>query len=223
MTEVRTQNFYARLSGFLLLWLIATGLCGVLITSNIAGSGTFAEKAKRVAASERLYRIALSSDLIEAMSAALLAFTLYATLKPVDKQLAQLAMYFRLGESFIGSVGMMFSFARLNLYLAPSAPAEALVDLTRHVGSASYNIASLFFSFGSLLFFYVFYKSPYLPRLLSGFGIFASVIVTIIGFGSLIFPAQSGVLQYGWAPMAIAEVVTGIWLMIFGVGRASQP
>src|SRR2546421_5656288 len=139
MTESRAQNFYARLSGFLFLWLIVTGLCGVLITSNIAGSGTFAEKAKRVAASERLYRIALSSDLIEAMSAALLAFTLYATLKPVDKLLAQLAMYFRLGESFIGSVGMMFSFARLDLYgLPPSAQAETLVDLTRHRGSASY-------------------------------------------------------------------------------------
>src|SRR5437868_2564906 len=185
MTEVRTQNFYARLSGFLFLWLIVTGLCGVLITSNIAGSGTFAEKAKRVAASERLYRIALSSDLIEAMSAALLAFTLYATLKPVDKLLAQLAMYFRLGEAFIGSVGMMFSFARLSLYLAPSAQAEALADLTRHVGSASYNIASLFFSFGSILFFYVFYNSPYLPKVLSGFGAFASMVATTVGVGGL--------------------------------------
>jgi hypothetical protein len=220
MTQQRT---YARLSGFLFLWLIVTGLAGVLITSNIAGSGTFAEKAKRVAASEHLYRIALTSDLIEAVSAALLAFTLYATLKPVDKLLAQLAMYFRLGEAFTGSVGMMFSFARLNLYTrAPTAQAEALVDLTHYLGTASYNIASLFFSIGSLLFFYVFYKSTYLPKMLSAFGIFASVVVTIIALGGLIFPEYSGTLQYGWAAMAIAEVVVGIWLMIFGVPDDAQ-
>jgi hypothetical protein len=41
--------------------------------------------------------------------------------------------------------------------------------------------------------------------------------VTIICFGSLIFPEHAPMLQYGWAPMAIAEVTTGIWLMLFAV------
>jgi hypothetical protein len=47
--------------------------------------------------------------------------------------------------------------------------------------------------------------------------VFASVIVTIICFGSLIFPEHAGTLQYGWSPMAIAEVTIGIWLMLFAV------
>jgi hypothetical protein len=38
--------------------------------------------------------------------------------------------------------------------------------------------------------------------------------VSLICFGSLIFPEYSAKLQYGWAPMAVAEVVTGIWLMV---------
>lgn len=223
LTE-RTQRIYARVAGFLFLWLIITGLAGALTISHIVGSGTFAETAKRVAASEHLYRLALTSDLIETLSALLLAFALYATLKPVDKLLAGMAMYWRLGESFIGGVGIIFGFMRLSLYTSAQSPgalgidqSQALVDLTRHAGSAAYNISAIFFSIGSILFFYLFFKSRYIPTVLSAFGVFASVIVMLMCFGSLIFPEHAATLQYGWAPMAIAEVTTGIWLMVFAV------
>jgi len=36
---------------------------------------------------------------------------------------------------------------------------------------------------------------------------------------SLIFPEHAAKLMYGWAPMAIAEVTTGIWLMLFAVQK----
>jgi hypothetical protein len=220
----RTQRIYARVAGFLLLWLILTGLTGDLTISHIVGTGTFAETAKRVVASEHLYRAALCSELVETLSAALLAFALYVTLKPVDKFLAQMAMYWRLGESFVGGAGMIVSFVRLRLYTSPQSPgawgtdqSDALVDLTRKAGFASYNTSAIFFSLGSILFFYLFFKSRYIPRILSAFGVFASVIVTIMCFASLIFPEHAATLQYGWAPMAIAEVITGFWLMLFAV------
>jgi hypothetical protein len=216
----RTQRIYARVAGFLFLWLIITGLAGALTISHVVGSGTFAETAKRVVASERLYRVALSSELIETLSALLLAFALYVTLKPVDQVLAQIAMYWRLGESFIGCVGVIFGFVRLSLYSSPQSfggagadQSQALVDLTRHAGFAVYNIGAMCFSIGSILFFYLFFKSRYIPRILSAFGVFASVVVTVICFANLIFPEHAGTLQYGWAPMAVAEVTTGFWLM----------
>jgi hypothetical protein len=212
-----TQRIYARIAGFLFIWLIITGLAGALTMSHIAGSGTFAETAKRVAASEHLYRVALSSELIETMSALLLAFALYVTLKPVDKLLAQIAMYFRLGESFIGAAGIIVGFVRLSLYRSPSIGAlgagQSFLDLTRDAGFAVYNISAISFSIGSTLFYYLFFRSRYIPRTLSALGVFASVIVTLMCFGSLIFPEHSATLQYGWAPMAIAEVTTGFWLM----------
>jgi hypothetical protein len=57
------QRKYARTAGFVYLWLIITDLGGLLTISHIVGSGTFAETAKRVVASEHLYRVALSSEL----------------------------------------------------------------------------------------------------------------------------------------------------------------
>ena len=112
----RTQRTYARVAGFVFLWLIITGVVGMLTISHIAGSGDFAATAQRVVASEHLYRLALSSELIETSSAILLAFALYVTLKPVDPLLAQIAMYWRMGESFIGGVGMIAGFVTLHLY-----------------------------------------------------------------------------------------------------------
>ena len=220
----KTQRMYARLAGFLFLWLIITGLAGMLTISHIVGSGTFAETAKRVIASERLYRVALASELIETLSTVLLAFALYVTLKPAGKLLAQIAMYWRLGETFIGGVGMIVGFVKLRLFSSPQSigalgagQSQALVDLTRTAGFAAYNIAAIFFSIGSILFFYLFFKSRYIPRILSAFGVFASAAVTIICLGSLIFPEHTATLQYVWAPMAIAEVTTGIWLILFAV------
>jgi Domain of unknown function (DUF4386) len=224
--EHRTQRAYARLAGFLFLWLIVTGVTSLVITSRIVGGGPFADAAQRVVVSERLYRFALCCALVETLSALLLAFSLYVTLKPVNALLAQLGMYWRIAESFVGMVGVAFGFVKLRIYtsqpIAAGGQAQALLDLMRQVGTATYNIGALCFSIGSLLFFYLFYRSHYVPRALSAFGIFASVVVTVICFGSLLFPERSAELQYGWAPMAIAEVATGFWLM-FGVripGRA---
>jgi hypothetical protein len=44
-------------------------------------------------------------------------------------------------------------------------------------------------------------------------GFIGSLLVPVICFGSLIAPSWSGALQYGWIPIAIAEIVGGAWLM----------
>jgi len=151
----------------LFLWLIITSLARLLTISHIVGSGRFAETAKSIVASERLYRVVLSSELTETLSTVLLAFALYVTLKPIAKLLAQIAMYWRLGETSIGGVGMIGGFLRLRLYSSPRSigafetdQLQALVGLARNAGFAAYDIATMFFSVGSILFFYLFFKSP---------------------------------------------------------------
>ena len=220
----KEHRIYARLAGFLFLWLIITGLTGLFLNRRIAGSGTFAETANRIAASEHLYRLGLLIELTETLSALLLGFALYATLKPVDRLLAQLGMYWRMAESLIGGVGVIFGFVALRAYTSsqPAEQSQTIVELTRYVGSSTYNIGALCFSIGSTIFFYLFLRSKYIPAWLSAFGIFASVVVTIVCLGTLLFPEYRRTLNYGWAPMAIAEIVTGFWLM-FAVRTPASP
>ncbi len=223
----QSQRTYARLAGVLLLGAIVIALAGGSVLSRITGDGTFAETAARIAASERLYRVALSSVVIVTLSSALLAFALYVTLKPVNSLLAQLAMIFSLGDSFVALVVRMCSFVELHLYIsaqgAGSISAEILTDLIRNIANTTENIGGISFGVGTCLFFYLFFKSRYIPRTISALGLVASVIWTGLYFANLIWPERHALFQYiCLPPMALAEVVTGFYLMLFAVGTTPK-
>jgi hypothetical protein len=225
----QTQRTYARLAGGLFLGAILVALGGGSALSYIAGNGTFAETAARIAASERLYRVALSSVVIVTLSSALLAFALYVTLKPVNSLLAQLAMIFSLGDSFVALVVRMCGFVRLHLYITARTTgaglinAETMTDLMRSIASTTENIGGIAFGIGSCLFFYLFFKSRYIPRAISALGLVASVIWTALYFASLAFPEYHALFQYiCFPPMGLAEVVTGFYLVLFAVGTRPE-
>jgi hypothetical protein len=111
-----TRRGYARLAGFLYLFVMATAVIGEVGTSMIRGSGDFTEVARRIVASEQLYRVALSSTAICAVAALVLTCALYVILEPVNKWLAQLALCARAGEAFIIGAVRVFRFAAQRLY-----------------------------------------------------------------------------------------------------------
>jgi len=225
----QTQRTYARLAGGLFLGAILVALGGGSVLSHIAGYGTFAETAARIAASERLYRLALSSVVIVTLSSALLAFALYVTLKPVDSLLAQLAMIFSLGDSFVALLVRMCGFVRLHLCISAQSTgaglvnAETLTDLIRSIANTTENIGGIAYGIGSSLFFYLFFKSRYVPRVISALGLVASVVWTALYCANLVFPEHHALFQYiCFPPMALAEVVTGFYLVLFAVGTKSR-
>ena len=225
----KTQRTYARLAGFLFLVEIILALGSGFALSHIAGSGSFAETTKRIATSERLYRAALSTVVIVTLSSALLAFALYATLRPVNRLLAQLGIIFWLGDSFLGLVVRMCGFVRLHLYTsaqtvgAGTVTAEALAELMRSVAGATENIGGICFGIGSLLFFYLFFKSRYIPWALSALGFSASVLWTCLYFANLVFPEHHALFQrICFPPMALADVTSGLYLMLFAVKAGVQ-
>jgi hypothetical protein len=217
-----TRRRYARLAGFLFLVEIILVLASGFVLSHIEGSGTFAETGKRIAASERLYRAALSTVVIVTLSSAVLAFALYATLKPVNRLLAQLGMIFWLGDSFLGMMVRMCSFVMLHLQISTKTvgdgtiAAEVLADLIRSIAGTTENMGGISFGIGSLLFFYLFFESNYIPRVLSTLGLVASVIWTCLYFANLVFPEQHALfLRICFPPMALADIMSGLYLMLF--------
>jgi hypothetical protein len=221
-----TQFIYARLAGFMYFFNDVTSVFGVLAPSSITGSGDFMQKTQRVLASEQLYRTALASMAIGWVLIVFLAYALYITLKPVNKRLAQLALFSEIGQAAVGAVTVMFSFATLWLYTNASANGsfqnielQTLVSLTQYTGGSGFQISMMFLSVGSTIFFYLFYRSRYIPRMLAALGVFASVMLLVVSVGVLIFPAYTRTLLIGWAPMGLAEIGTALWLMIRGIRR----
>ena len=177
----KTQRAYARLAGFLYIGVLVFAFGGGFLASQVAGTGTLAETSLRIASSEWLYRGALSLVVIATLGSAVLSFALYATLRPVDGLLAQLGMIFCLSDAVLGLVVRMTAFVRMQIYTSvdnSANVAQALLDLMRNVGGTTENIGGIAFGVGSLLFFYLFLKSRYIPRPFSALGFAASVIWT---------------------------------------------
>jgi len=225
----RLQRTYARLAGFLFLAVIALALAGGSILSHVAGGGTFAQRAARIAASEHFYRVGLSMVLIVSLGSILLAFSLYATLRPVNSLLAQLAMIFTLGDSFLALIVRMCGFVRVHLYASAETVGggitgvQTLSDLMSSIADVTENIGGICFGIGLLIFFYLFFRSRYIPTALSALGLFASAVWIALYFGSLIFRKQHELFQQiAFPPMGLADVITGFYLILFAV-RSGTP
>ena len=227
-----TQVRYARIAGFVFLLLIVLFMGGQFLISHIVGSGGFTEKLQHIMAGAQLYRAALWVQMMTSVLTVLLAYALYAALRPVGENLARMGMYWRLGEAFIGGAASVLDFTKLNLHTDPeylealgADQLQTIIGLADRAGFASFNITTTFFSAGSTLFFYLFLKSRGIPRILSIFGLFASVLVLFVSLANLVLPAYADVIQFGWIPIFIAEITTGIWLLVRGVksGVRSPP
>ncbi|HEY0785914.1 MAG TPA: DUF4386 domain-containing protein [Acidobacteriaceae bacterium] len=221
----RAQQACAQLAGALMLGVIVLALGSGAVLSHISGNGTYAETAARIAASERLYRVALSVMLIVSLCSTLLAFALYVTLRPVHRLLAQLGLIFTLADSFLALLVRMCSFVRLHLYLTatplpPISHGDPLLELMRTIAATTENIGGISFGIGSCLFFYLFYKSSYIPRSISALGVIASVLWTSLYFARLIVPELHTWSQYlCFPPMALAEIATGVYLVSFRLSK----
>ncbi len=113
----QSQIRYARLAGFMYLFVTAVDLLGMFITGRFRVPGNFAETAHRVMGAELLYRAGLSAELIGSLCTVFLAMRLYGAVKPLNNNLALLALVFRLAEATLGGAQSILGFAVLKLYV----------------------------------------------------------------------------------------------------------
>ena len=192
----------------------------VAIISGFAAPGDFAQTAENVLASETLYRAALALWVFGVAGIILLGGSLYALLRQVSADLALVALLLRVAEAAFLGVGVIIRFAVLKNYAGaatdPSA-AESLHQLMSSAIGASSYVSFVCLSAGSTSLFFLLLRSRYLPRALAGFGVLASVLLSAASFAYLLFPQQVASLgMVVLAPMFIAEVGAGCWLLIAG-------
>src|SRR5712691_1036595 len=217
------QRAYARVAGLFYFLVLAFDIAGLVITSSIGGGGGFTDTARHVGAADGLYRLGLCLSLLGSLSTIPLAIGLYVTVKPVDGNLALMALLFRSAEAAVGAIGIVGAFGVLQVYLAADHPGAFNADQLRALTvlpppGTTTAVAAIFFSTGSAIFFYVFLKSHYIPRILSGWGLFASVVYLTAWFTELAAPSTPALVNVlASLPILIAEVSTGLWLLIAGI------
>jgi hypothetical protein len=216
----------ARVAGLAYLLIIVTStLLMVFGYSKLIVEGNDAATFSNFMANELLIRITAAFELIMYASVVILSLALYVVLKTVNKNLALLALLWRLIEAIMGCLAVLSILVVLQLlngeiYSAvfKAEQLQALVGLFHDVQSATISLLIVFFSLGSIVNFYLFFKSKYIPRILAVFGIFSFLLVLIKAFLVILFPNIPETIQIVFhIPGLLFEVIIGLWLLFKGV------
>jgi hypothetical protein len=202
---------------------------GQLIVSNNA-----AETARNIMAHERLFRLGTASNLIVFAIDVALITALYVVLKPVNRNLALFAAFFRLIETVVLVVVVFSDFQVLRLLSGAdtlrafdAGQLQALARLALSAHNDVYNVGLLFFGFGSPVFCYLWFKSGYIPKALAAWGVLASLWVGVCALAFIVFPEARQVVSIGYfgGPIFLFELTMGFWLLLKGIrpNRTAQP
>jgi hypothetical protein len=77
-------------------------------------------------------------------------------------------------------------------------------------------VAPIVFSIGSLMFYYLLYKSKLLPRWLSGWGLIGATLFLASAFLPLLSYVPSSTLVFLHLPGAVNQMVLAVWLIVKG-------
>ena len=214
----------ARTTGVLILMLVVLAPFSMLyVPSTLIVPGDATTTASNIVANESLFRLAIVSDSIVFLIEIALCALLYVLLKPVSKTLSLVAAFARLAMTVIQGINLLTYFIVLLLlsgagYLTVLAPdqGQALVLLSLNAHEAVVLIWGVAFALHLLVAGYLVYKSGYLPKIVGGLLIVASLCYFTQSFGNILFP-QSKALFASIGLLSIVEIALPLWLLIKGV------
>jgi uncharacterized protein DUF4386 len=213
----------ARLAGLLYVFMIVTGLPGlILIPSRLIVHGDAAATAEHLRASETLFRVGIASELFHQIVFLYVALALYRLLAPVSKNLAT-----QMAALVLVSVPIMFvnavnELAALVLVRAPSyltaaftqaqLDAQAFFFLRLH--GEGIGVVEVFWGLWLIPFGLLVYRSGFLPKALG-------VLLLVAAVGELLRPVVSlfpslSFLDPVASILALGELPIVLWLAVVG-------
>lgn len=215
----------ARVSGFAYL---AYSILGIFITmgpsDQIWGEVTAASLSAYSTTDVLLYRTGLLAETGMYLFVMISAAAMYSYLRHVGPGLAAIGGYCRLAESIIGAAFIIFAYAALAILTRPELiaglPDEtryALIKFFLHLKGYSIFFLLIIMSAGALSYYVLFFKSRFIPRWLSAWGIFTYATVGLGAVTIILFPAMTRWIMFVFLPGSAFEFAVGFWLLFRGI------
>jgi len=217
------QRTTARIVGILFIIATAAPLLSVAFVPIIFGPESLAN-VWLLAANENQIRIGALLEFAMAAAVAAIPICMYPILKKYNESMALGYVVGRLVEGVMFTIGVISLLALLTLSKefalagAPSAAYYQTIGTTvLAIRLAESVFAQFSFSLGSLMFYYILYKSRLVPRWLSGWSLIgavlflASAFLAMFGYGS-----ESTIYLLMNAPGGVGEMVFAVWLIVKG-------
>jgi Domain of unknown function (DUF4386) len=177
-----------------------------------------------VVASERLFRVGFTSELIAAMFFLLAAWALYVLLKPVNKNFALLFLLLNLAGVAVECGNTLIHFAALLLahgsdYSKAFTPAQmnALAMLFLKLSGSGDMITTLFYGLWLFPLGYLVIKSGFIPRFLGVLLVLDGCSLMVCFVQLCLFPGHEKLTYPLYPIMFVAEFGLSLWLLVKGV------
>ena len=233
MTEPRVEHSphrIARLAGALYLLQMATAIFGEsFVRGSLIVPGDATRTALNIVHSEGLFRVSIATDILTYTLVLLLVWTLYVLLKPVNRNLALLATLLRAIELAIHYGATVFSLVALTYVTGVDqlpgferAELDSLARMALKTQGASLKLGFVLTGLGSAVFAHLLMRSGYVPKLLGGWGIFASLLLSGYAVADIVYPPLVAAWFIWMIPMFFWEVGAGLWLLVKGAGSGTR-
>jgi hypothetical protein len=220
---LKSERLYARIAGAAYIVTMILGIFSVnYIESNLIVAGNDAATVTNISANLPLFRIGIASEILMYVLVVLLAFSLYTVLKSVDKNLALLALLWRMGEAILGGATTVLS-GLIPIMLVERGSVfgpeqfQTLVKLFLDIRSAGLDIVLIFIGLGGTIFLYLFFKSKFVPKILAVWGMLTYLLMLLLSFTSILTPISETTKMAFYAPGGVFELIFGLWLLIKSV------
>jgi len=219
-----SPQFKARAAGVFYLLNGGTGFA-YSVRSRLIMSGDATATATNIMAHERLFRIALASDLLGVAAYVVVTALLFQLLKPVSRSLSLIAAFFGIVGCAVQAFACVFDFSALQvlgggqgLSAFPTQQAQALSLLLLRMQMEGFNIAIVFFGFYCLLTGWLILKSIFMPRAI-GVAMAVGGLAYVANNLAMFLGAPLPMVLAHAVPMlgALGELSLMLWLLAVGV------
>jgi len=208
-----------RVLGALFLIVIVTSLLmGVLLTlpDNIS------DVLIKISNNLNLTRISILFALVTSVGIIVLAVLLYSVLKKQNKILARIALGLWIAEAIVLAISKLGTAALIPLsrdFVAAGSPGASFYQtlgnfLYYGIDKTGIELHMFFYCAGGLMWYYMFFRSRYIPRIIPLFGLAAAsvaLVASVLGFFGNDIPI------YFSLPLLPFELAIGLWLLIKGI------
>ena len=225
----RTAAKVAGAAGLLAFILVVFG--NYVLLNPLIIPRNAADTARNILAHQTQFRVALICFVTYGIGAIVLLTALYVVLAPANRGLALAGASFRLVFAMLWLMAPLNSLAALrllgdasylNVFEADRLQALARVQLAGSFDD--YYVGLPFFGLAATVCAWLWFKSNYIPKGLSIFGVIASAWCVFCAIVYLIFPNFNQIVNdYVFdSPMAIFELVVSFWLLFKGLKKGDD-
>jgi hypothetical protein len=215
----------ARLLGVaFLIQAVASAISGLLLLEPLIVPGNIVDSMTHIANNALQMRASIVVEMITAMGIVMLGSLLYVTLRGENDQVALVALGLYLFEAALLAASRIPAYSLLrtsqeSVLAGHPAYMQALGNLFYESQSFGYDLHMLPFGLGATLFYYLFYRSGFLPRVLSLWGLIAAPLALA---GTLFVLLGYDVPLVLFLPNLPFELTMGVWLIVKGTRDAPE-